>query len=241
MSENARKCSCCKAYRPLRWFDGDENTRFETYSSCFMCRRKWREWKVKKRAQQRQIDNPDTPVGYKYCPRCNGSRGAMVPITNFGFNKRNLDGYADRCRDCQAIQNEARREARLFSASATNPCLREVATLTPQEVADRLAKGLIPDQFPGYWMKPQLDGRSPCWKEIRDYTNAWDRIFRKRKSPTTKDEVTDLHAEEFEDTSPPWGLVGAPLLGPPQLDPGDTPADGAPAPLDVEMLAAVAD
>lgn len=186
MTETALKCSSCKTYRPIGWFDkeGGEDGQQCYYSSCFVCRKKWREWRSNERTKSKIADSSAIPEGHKYCPRCQSGRGAILPFARFGTNNRRKDEYEDRCRACQNRLNAKRRATRAKSHGVVNPSLKEAARLTPQVVAERLAAGLIPDQYAGYWMKPTSDDRPPCWKEVRDYTNAWNRIFAKTEVTT---------------------------------------------------------
>lgn len=218
-------CSNCKKKKAAKFFEGNVGSENGRFLSCQNCRKRWRELKWLRKARQKLLFNPANALTHKFCPRCNHNRGEMVPIERFSSNRNNPDGYADHCLDCLRSQRRQSRKRKkeadqtaLTALTILEARLRHANILTPQEVAERLAAGLILDQYPGYWMKLKVDLRSPCWREIRDYDKAWKNIL-----------------------SPPCGPVGTPLFGPPQLDSSNTPTDQTSLPPHIEMLTLLAD
>lgn len=230
MDEDTLYCTCCNANKPAEWFDGNEKSANGKYKTCERCRQKWGNWRDKNRPPKRMYD-PDLEVTHKVCIACNHGRSPAQPISNFGHNRRNPDGYSDVCFKCQHRRNALRRQeyAQEKHGNGDKKQASKYGALTPNEVLTLLASGGIRDQTPGYWMRDEDEGKPPCWREVRDYKRAWERIMAPEK-PT----------EPTEKPLPPRRNVGTTLLTPANLDIHKAPTDKASALRQLEMFAALA-
>lgn len=232
MNEDTIYCTCCNTDRKATLFEGNEKSTNGKYRTCEQCRKKWRAWKAKTRKSKKVSRDPDVEINSKICISCNHGRGPAQPIENFGHNRRNQDGHSDSCFKCQHRKNALRRQEYLQEKNRIDDSksASKYGAFTPNEVAALLARGDIQDQTPGYWMKKnENNGKPPCWREVRDYDRAWERIVAPAK-PT----------EPSETTLPPRRDIGTTLLSPANLDIRKAPTDKASALRQLEMFAALA-